>query len=339
MSKYVGAKCLICEKVFTNNDDVVVCPECGTPYHRDCYLSEGECVNNELHEKNESWKPHYENDEQGENAKNDENADSDQTIKCPRCGEENPSDGLFCKKCGMPLSKSAEQERPFNAPPNFDNQNNNNFQGRNGFYQGMGMSPFGTGQQMAFDQNSDIDGVKLGDYAKYIGHNPVILLSNFIKFGKFGSKSSLNLGALLFPYLYFFYRKMPLIGTIFLMFSFLFSIPSFIEVGQSNMMGMVMLNTHINVNADSFVMIANFASLGNMILRFTAAFLANYWYYKTARKDIIQIREEHTADDEKVVLERISEKGGVSLVSAIVSGVALVALQFLLVFILNTYFV
>ncbi|MBQ3919840.1 MAG: hypothetical protein II695_09210, partial [Oscillospiraceae bacterium] len=32
---YTGHKCMVCGKVFTDDDDVVVCVECGTPYHRE----------------------------------------------------------------------------------------------------------------------------------------------------------------------------------------------------------------------------------------------------------------------------------------------------------------
>ena len=45
MSNFTGSKCIICENEFNDNDDIVVCPECGTPYHRECYQKEGKCVN------------------------------------------------------------------------------------------------------------------------------------------------------------------------------------------------------------------------------------------------------------------------------------------------------
>ncbi|MBP1565041.1 MAG: DUF2628 domain-containing protein [Oscillospiraceae bacterium] len=56
MSRYTGEKCLICSQDFKEDDDVVVCPECGTPYHKDCYKEKGSCVNKELHSSGESWK-------------------------------------------------------------------------------------------------------------------------------------------------------------------------------------------------------------------------------------------------------------------------------------------
>ena len=32
MADYTGKKCIVCGGVFSENDDIVVCPECGTPY-------------------------------------------------------------------------------------------------------------------------------------------------------------------------------------------------------------------------------------------------------------------------------------------------------------------
>ncbi len=34
---YTGKKCPICSEKFKADDDIVVCPKCGAPYHRSCY--------------------------------------------------------------------------------------------------------------------------------------------------------------------------------------------------------------------------------------------------------------------------------------------------------------
>ncbi len=51
--KYTNYKCPVCQKVFDEEDDVVVCAECGTPHHRECYIQNGECFNEEKHGTNE----------------------------------------------------------------------------------------------------------------------------------------------------------------------------------------------------------------------------------------------------------------------------------------------
>ncbi len=41
--------CPVCQKAFEAGDDIVVCPECGTPHHRECYNQLGRCANSALH--------------------------------------------------------------------------------------------------------------------------------------------------------------------------------------------------------------------------------------------------------------------------------------------------
>ena len=55
--RYSYEKCPICEKEFTSDDDIVVCPLCGTPHHRDCYKSNGECGNYDKHNDGFRWAP------------------------------------------------------------------------------------------------------------------------------------------------------------------------------------------------------------------------------------------------------------------------------------------
>lgn len=55
--KYKGEKCFFCNEEFKDNDDIVVCPDCGTPYHKECYRQAGECVNHQLHESGGYWQP------------------------------------------------------------------------------------------------------------------------------------------------------------------------------------------------------------------------------------------------------------------------------------------
>ena len=49
MPKFEEYKCPVCGQQFHNDDDVVTCPDCGTPHHRHCYEMTGHCVNKGLH--------------------------------------------------------------------------------------------------------------------------------------------------------------------------------------------------------------------------------------------------------------------------------------------------
>lgn len=72
MSFYENTECPVCKKKFENGDDIVTCPDCGTPHHRECYKLVGHCVNSGLHDSDfrfvrehnqtDSPKPSDEND-------------------------------------------------------------------------------------------------------------------------------------------------------------------------------------------------------------------------------------------------------------------------------------
>lgn len=52
---YKGMICDGCREPFEDGDDIVVCPECGTPQHRSCYEKNNRCVNEYLHSPDFSW--------------------------------------------------------------------------------------------------------------------------------------------------------------------------------------------------------------------------------------------------------------------------------------------
>ncbi len=233
-----------------------------------------------MHENGQSW-------EQTQESVESEN------IRCIRCGFENPPDKLFCEKCGTPLTKNDTEERPFN---DMDTQNNAQQTGPDG-------QPYGPfGRQVVFDKDSDLEGIKLDDYAKFVKTNPLIFLSNFIRFGKFGGKISINFAAFLFPHLYFLFRKMNI----------------YLSAGT---MGFS-LDIGIDVTGRVFQGISAATWYVSMALQFVAGFFGNYMYYKFAQKKIREIRSEDGTEQE--IAEKIVAKGGTSW------GLLFLALPFIL---------
>ncbi len=51
--------CPVCNLRFNDDDDIVVCPDCGTPHHRECYKKEGNCFNAHLHGTDEDLKSSF----------------------------------------------------------------------------------------------------------------------------------------------------------------------------------------------------------------------------------------------------------------------------------------
>lgn len=55
MSRFTDKLCPVCRIPFKDDDDVVVCPECGTPHHRDCYKQIGRCGVEQYHADGFVW--------------------------------------------------------------------------------------------------------------------------------------------------------------------------------------------------------------------------------------------------------------------------------------------
>ena len=85
MPKYYGCPCEACGEPLTLRDDIVVCPDCGAPYHRTCYEKMGRCAHAAAHASGYEWKFPY--------------CDADLRT-CPSCGEQTLRAEERCRCCG-----------------------------------------------------------------------------------------------------------------------------------------------------------------------------------------------------------------------------------------------
>ena len=76
--RYLNQKCPVCENEFLPTDDIVVCPLCGTPHHRDCYKKNGECGNYDKHSEGYCWAPEETKAVQAEQAENEPQSEPQQ---------------------------------------------------------------------------------------------------------------------------------------------------------------------------------------------------------------------------------------------------------------------
>ena len=88
MALWTGCTCSSCNKT-VDGDDVVVCPQCGSPYHRECYEKAGKCVFTDKHGNGFEYK----------------RPEQDIKKRCGNCGAENDSDATVCHKCGAALEQ------------------------------------------------------------------------------------------------------------------------------------------------------------------------------------------------------------------------------------------
>ena len=103
-----GYYCEHCKKAFTNDDDIVVCPICGAPHHRDCYNELGHCALKESHSADFEWKPTY--------AENHSPADRQNgSVICPNCNSANLPGSRYCCMCQHPLDNAQESRSNYGS--------------------------------------------------------------------------------------------------------------------------------------------------------------------------------------------------------------------------------
>lgn len=188
--RYTNEKCPVCGETFTESSEIVVCPLCGTPHHKECYSKNGECGNSEKHNDGFVWKP--------ENTPEEPQANENPYANANPYVNPNPYANV----------NANGQMPPYGAPvpPQF----------------AVGMpNPLS-----AFPPELE-DGVSTEDAAAVIKNRPGIYLRKFflIKSGK----RTFNFCAFLFGGYWFIYRKMYKLGALFLAITLAVSaIPIFI---------------------------------------------------------------------------------------------------------------
>ncbi|MEG1972152.1 MAG: RING finger protein, partial [Oscillospiraceae bacterium] len=96
MTRYEGLPCSICGEKFGKDSDVVVCPKCGAPYHRDCYKKKGECLYSDKHGSDFVWELPL------------DQLPPERITVCLKCKTPNAKENLFCKNCGNKLDDNVK---------------------------------------------------------------------------------------------------------------------------------------------------------------------------------------------------------------------------------------
>ncbi len=301
---YKGSKCMVCGEIFKDGDDIVVCPECGTPYHRECYDKNGKCVNTALHETGESWEP------------DTAEAVTEKRI-CPRCRQENPEGALYCCRCGLPFNdpRSVAQARNDFR----ENMSTAPLQGNNGYSRDeSGGDPFSafsvnySDPLCGFNPSEEYENnVKLAELGAYVDTNTHYYLPKF-KFMKETERGiALNFTALFFPQFYFAYRKMPLMAFVSMLVLFITGIPqtllSVSEMGVGGFLGEIA--AMLDMKSSAFQMLLILCYAADSVFRIFASFNANKLYFRHCLKKIPIIK---SRIPENITLAALHREGGTS---------------------------
>lgn len=326
---YKGHVCPVCNKPFEKGDDVVVCPDCGTPHHRDCYEEKGHCINLNRHRENYDYKRECEVN----NVENEE-------IICSACGAKNPADSRFCNACGKPLT--SQQDTTYTAPP--QSENTANPQG--GFGGAFVLDPLG-----GVKADEDLgEGVKAGEAAKFIKASTPYYIPQFKQLKEKG-RTRFSFVGFIFGGGWMLYRKMYKLGAVITGLLLLLTLGDlYIKVFHSsavtvvnelynemltNMRANYGLNIYsalgdffasLNTEQLTICIVSTVMSLLMILIRVICGIFGNRWYYKHTIKTVSKIKT--TSASEQEVDTTLNTKGGVNVPLAI----SLIASYYILIY-------
>lgn len=287
-----NGECQACKQPFRPDDDIVICPECGAPYHRDCYAKSGKCVYEAKH------KSGFEYHAPAAAATAAGAASTEKGVKgtvCSRCGTVNDAENIFCENCGQPLGASAAaglSGMPFGARTFED------------AYYGAAVSMEG-----------EIDGVKKTDWATFIGRSSRDYIAKMSIQQQRNSMLSFTPSALFFPTFYFAYRKMWLWAVGSFLAYLVCAAPVFLLMLQQAGVTFV-----AGFPPDTLNVLANIASLLNIAAHALYGMFAVYLYRRSALKKIKAVQKRGLAAGDYAAA--LARAGGAS-VWGLIGGFAL----------------
>lgn len=307
MGKYSGFQCLICEEQFQDNDDIVVCPDCGTPYHRECWQKKKACINTSLHAVGGSWQS-----VQNEYRKNQGGKE------CWSCGFVNIPDAKVCASCGTELNQQeTNSAMAGNATQGITIMTAD---GQQHFFNSAdpccGMSP-----------DDEIEGERLGDVASFVKTNTLYYIPLFKRFKETKRKLSFNLPCILFPYFYFANRKMWFMTILSGLLWMISNIPSVLLTLLETLKDkayLAMLQTY-GMDMEIFDKLRIFLASNehlleelqtpffflSMIMRIVLCLFGNYLYFRFVIRSVKRIRKNASSQHMKKML--LQAEGGTNI--------------------------
>ena len=307
MTRYTGNHCPVCEQAFTDTDDIVVCPDCGTPYHRDCWKKVGACMHRSEHAAGFEWQPEI----------GPEAVKAAHEATCPNCGTRNTPGAARCSHCGSPLPRSdadsADAAKPEEQVPIYARDPsavNNRSAAPGPHIETYSADREGGIYRREIGPEDTIDGIKAKDWAAYVGRSPMYYLMQFFRMSITNRKAAVCLSAFLFGPAYLFYRKMWKEGLLTAILTIVLSIPTFIEiisVFNPSLLGAMPLGW--------LPAAVNVCAVASWALNIILGLFAVSWYRRVAKKNIDRIYADYP--DGEARTDALLQKGGTNLLAAL----------------------
>lgn len=303
---FTGEKCAACGQAFTEDDDVVVCPECGSPHHRSCYLAENKCANEGLHAQGFLWK-------REQTAPAPEVIKEEKDIICDYCGQENAPGEIFCSRCGNRLDDEDEDEEDGLRGWNADN------------IQDILNDPY-----LGFDPKEDMGGASLEEVTEFIGPNRFYYLPLFKRMKDLGSKLSFNLICFILPPFYFANRRMWLWAVLSALLMIALGMPAALSLlvndgGQTGyQIFPAQINDFVYENRYLLNLLINACSILDLVMRVVLCAFGNWMYFRHALRSIKNLKSVGAASKENV-----AAVGGVRPLNILLMAVIFFAIAFI----------
>lgn len=326
MANYEGENCSKCGKPFEAGDDIVVCPDCGAPYHRACSKSLEQCVYVKKHGTGEAYRS---KEERGKERIESETrkVDGRGELRCSRCGTLNGPNGLFCEVCGTPLKKQIEEQyhRELNGAGGFYGQPTDTIPPNQNIPYNLYTTPFG-----GLNPDEEIDGIPVKDLAIFLGQNAHYFLPRF-KQMKEKNSNTWNWSSLLFTHYYLLFRRMTWFGVLLFLISLLLSIPAMLA-NYDAFLHVYSPDSPSTFDENFLLAMAsafNFLSIG---VRLFLGMFTNRIYMNQVFRIIRKLKAEHgeSTDYHSILVKN----GGVSIKWAVAIVAATIVMSFISVFVM-----
>lgn len=309
MYDYTGCQCSVCHQAFQAGDDIVVCPDCGAPYHRACYEQAGGCVYNARHEEGFEWDPPHK-------AVHD--------VACPRCGTANHKEDAYCKNCGAPLhaQQGAAGQNPTGSAGAAYSGNTGSGAGTHTAafdYESFYNNPYAGFYRPAIDPNEKMEDIPAAEWATYIGPSSRTYLNVFKQMELMHRKHAVSFSAMLFGPFYFFYRKAWKPAFLFLAADLLLNVPTLMSLLQLSGSALAPALSDGVMSALSWA-----ASIASFLLMVVRGMYGFYFYKKSAAERIRRIQAEYPDPEKRSFV--LSAQGGISIAAVIGAFVGLMVL-------------
>lgn len=304
MYDFTGQECPICKKKFTAADDIVVCPECGTPHHRTCWQENGFCANQDQHADGFEWTPAAVHQAQA-------NPESDKTVNQP-----------------------SQPEQP-NAANTQQNTTSDTEKGQNGSgfdYSQLYNNTYTPPQQSAqaqegaipnIDPDSTIENIPVSDWSAFLGKSNYLYMMLFKQMELLHRRVAVSFSAMMFGPFYFAYRKAWKPALLLAATLLLIDTPSILYMLQATGSPLT-----AGMNGDFLYRLAAAASVLNFAVMILRGLYGFYWYKKNCIQQISKIRAAYPdANQRKYVLRA---KGGTSWAAVFLMAGALLLLGIVL---------